>query len=402
MPFQFSPAIASTMVLGTPKQQMATGIMMLAMCMAGIVSVNGQVSKPLPADKAATPQTKNLLHNLHHLVQGGAYLVGHQDATAYGVHWKYQPNRSDVKDVTGDFPALYGWELADIEKDNNGGVNIDSVPFATMRLLIQQAYERGGVNTISWHANHPVTGGNAWDTTGTAVQAILPGGSHHQVYCRWLNTLSEFMKGLKSKKGEPIPILFRPFHELTGRWFWWGTHGCTPAQYKALFRFTVQYLQQQGVHQLLYVYNTADFNSEAEFAERFPGNDVVDIVSFDTYQYGDAATDSSFTNRISQQLALAGHFARANGKLLALAETGYEAIPYDNWWTGRLRKAIAANPIAYVMIWRNHGYHETMKKMHYYMPYKGHNSSKDFIQFYKLPETIFQKEAKLKKLYTKF
>ena len=84
---------------------------------------------------------------------------------------------------------------------------------------------------------------------------------------------------------------------------------------------------------------------------------------------------------------------------MAFAETGYEAIPYDKWWTNTLMKAIGDYKISYVLVWRNHGWQETEKKMHYYAPYKGQVSEKDFVNFYNLDQILFEKEAAKAKLY---
>jgi mannan endo-1,4-beta-mannosidase len=91
--------------------------------------------------------------------------------------------------------------------------------------------------------------------------------------------------------------------------------------------------------------------------------------------------------------------ASEKNKLFAIGETGYEAIPYAEWWTKTLMNAIGDNRISYVLVWRNHGYAEWNKKMHYYAPYKGQVSANDFIKFYESDKTIFEKEAKLEKLY---
>src|ERR1700733_14917618 len=127
----------------------------------------------LPVDKNASKETINFYHNLKTL-QSRGFLFGHQDDLAYGVGWKYIPGRSDIKDVTGDYPALYGWELGRLELDHP--VNIDSVPFDKMRQFIQEAYQRGGVITLSWHLNNPLTGGTAWRPAPGTVASILPGG----------------------------------------------------------------------------------------------------------------------------------------------------------------------------------------------------------------------------------
>ena len=67
------------------------------------------------ADKSATKETQNLLLNLKKLLPKGV-MFGHQDDLAYGVGWKYVPGRSDVKDVTGEYPAVYGWDYSGLEK----------------------------------------------------------------------------------------------------------------------------------------------------------------------------------------------------------------------------------------------------------------------------------------------
>lgn len=61
-----------------------------------------------------TKKTIALYRNLKKVLAKGI-MFGHQDDLAYGVNWKYQADRSDVKDVAGDYPAVYGWELGNIE-----------------------------------------------------------------------------------------------------------------------------------------------------------------------------------------------------------------------------------------------------------------------------------------------
>ena len=90
--------------------------------------------------------------------------------------------------------------------------------------------------------------------------------------------------------------------------------------------------------------------------------------------------------------------ARERNKIPALAETGYEAIPYANWWTNTLWKAINNHKISYVLVWRNHGL-QPGGRMHYYAPYKGHVSAKDFINFYKMDKTLFEKDVAKENVY---
>lgn len=347
-------------------------------------------------DKVATTETKNLLKNLRTQLTKGI-MFGHQDDLAYGVSWKYEAGRSDVRDVTGEYPAVYGWEIAGLEKDSK--VNIDSVPFTKMREYIKEGYSRGGVITISWHLNHPVTGKSAWDTTHGGVSASLPGGSAHTIYTSWLDKVANFALSLKGSKGELIPVIFRPFHELTGNWFWWTKNTCTPDEFKALWKFTVDYLtNKKQVHNFIYMYNTSGFESKQAFLERYPGDDYADMISFDSYQYGDPLKDNSFVDGLKNQLSMLVDIAKEHNKIPALGETGYEAIPYADWWTKTLYKGIESFNISYVLVWRNFG-RQANGTMHYYAPYKGQISAADFKQFYAKKNILFEKETSQQNLY---
>jgi Glycosyl hydrolase family 26 len=94
----------------------------------------------LPANDKATKETKALYLNLQQVL-GKGVLFGHQDDLAYGIGWSYVAGNSDVKKVTGDYPALYGWELGNIELGH--AKNLDSVPFAEMKKFILQGYKQG-------------------------------------------------------------------------------------------------------------------------------------------------------------------------------------------------------------------------------------------------------------------
>jgi hypothetical protein len=354
------------------------------------------VHKNFPSDKNATPETINLFVNLKTLSARGV-MFGHQDDLAYGVDWQYVPGKSDVKAITGDYPAVYGWELAGIELGLE--TNLDGVPFDKMKSFMQDGYKRGGVITISWHVGNLLTGGNAWDTTNGAVAAVLPGGNKHELYKQYLDQVAAFIVDLKGKKGQLIPVLFRPFHELTGDWFWWGKGACSPAEFKALWKFTVNYLRNsKKVHNVLYVYNTAFFSTKKDFLERYAGDSYADIISFDAYQEEDPLVNDDFITYVDDRLQILEQLATGKNKVVALAETGYEAIPYAEWWTKCLWKAVGAHKIAYLLVWRNAGLIEN-NHWHYFVPKKGDVSEADFKIFYKLPKTLFQKNVTREKLY---
>ncbi|KQB39271.1 glycoside hydrolase family 26 protein [Flavobacterium aquidurense] len=357
-------------------------------CSSQPVSTNTNLSL---SDKKATTQTVSLYKKLNQLSQKG-YLFGHQDDLAYGVNWKYENGRSDVKDVVGDYPAVYGWDIAGLER--NDANNIDGIPFIKMKQYIEEAHERGGISTISMHFDNPATGKSAWNNTPNSLKTILPGGENHKKFTLWLDKAADFFISLKDKKGKNIPILFRPYHELTGGWFWWGKGNCTPEEFKNLWKFTFEYLQNKGVHNLIYIYNTSSFNSAEGFLENYPGDEYADILSFDSYQNNDDKDGKKFIAEVQNQLKTLNEIGTKHHKLIAIAEAGYEAIPDPKWWTGTLSKAIGDYKISYVLLWRNHGWQEKEQKMHYYAPYSGQISEKDFVDFYKLDRTLFEKDIK--------
>lgn len=348
-------------------------------------------------DEKATLQTQNLFKNLYAL-QGKKIMFGHQDALAYGVGWKYEEGRSDIQSLVKDNPAIYGWDVGLIEWDSSR--NLDGVPFTKMKQYIRQAYDAGAVVTISWHLRNPYTGNNAWDTTHGSMASVLPGAAKHELYKTWLNRLAAFLNDLKDEKGTRIPILFRPYHELTGNWFWWCQNNGSADEFKTLWKFTVDYLKnEKQLHHLLYVYNTAEFNNEAHFLERYPGDDYVDVLSMDKYQFAEKPMRQPFIQFMRRQLDIITRLAAQKKKIAALAETGLEAIPDKHWWTKTLWPILQGYALSYVLVWRNEGYMLSLKKMHYYAPYPGQASAKDFKKFYKNKTMLFQKKMRALNIY---
>jgi Glycosyl hydrolase family 26 len=349
----------------------------------------------LPADKKATKETLNLYVNLKKLSQKG-FIFGHQDDLAYGVGWKYENGRSDIKDVTGDYPAIIGWELGDLEIDKP--VNLDSVPFDRMQQFIKDTYKRGGVTTISWHLNNPLTGKTAWDPADGTVASVLPGGSKHDLFKTWLDKVAVFMNGLKGHNGEFIPVIFRPFHELNGSWFWWGGKNCSPEEFKGLWMFTVQYLRdEKQLHHLLYAYNTDRFFSKEEFLLKYPGDEWVDLIGFDTYAFQREKDLEKVKKEVDLQLTTLENIAKERDKIPAMTEFG-GVLSDSSWWTDVFYKAIGQHKIAYVLGWRNAGAKQN-GQFEAYVPYKGCRNEKDFVKFYKQKNTFFSKDVAKMKLY---
>lgn len=99
-------------------------------------------------------------------IQKKGYMYGHQDDTFYGVTWQWDKDRSDTYELVGDFPAVMGFDLGDIEKGDEK--NLDSVPFTRIREALVLQHERGGIVTLSWHPRNPLLGSTAWIQNDTA------------------------------------------------------------------------------------------------------------------------------------------------------------------------------------------------------------------------------------------
>ncbi len=333
------------------------------------------VSEVVTVDESILPKARNLYLNLWNNA-GSKLLFGHQDDLAYGVGWKEKEKMSDVWLVTGRYPAVMGWELCNLGREPE---NIDGVKFDNMKRWMLDAYKMGAVNTISWHLQNPVSDGSAWDPS-PAVYAILPGGEKHEAYKKELRTFADFASSMRAgfPVSKPIPLIFRPFHEHSGSWFWWGKGNCTSEEYKALWRFTVSFLRDTcEVHNLLYAYSTDIVPDKEAYLEYYPGDEYVDILGMDDYHdfRGNGESREVFTRR----MAMLGNLGLAKGKVSALTETGSEQIPDSSWWTRTLLAGIEADPlsaqISYVMVWRNG------RPDHYYAPYPGHPSVPDFVTF---------------------
>ena len=361
-------------------------VFLVSGCGAGIRSATMSAG---PVDANATAETRALFANLKRLAPDHV-LFGHQDDLAYGVTWKRELGRSDVREATGSYPAVYGWELGDLE---HGAVaSLDSVRFDDIQRWIREGYDRGGVITIAWHMDNPASGGNSWDTT-RAVHAVLPGGTKHEMYKQWLDRFAEFTAGLRGSRGEPIPVIFRPFHEMTGSWFWWGGTNVTSDEYIRLWRFTVDYLRDtKGVNNLLYAYSPDVFNSEEEYLRHYPGDEYVDVLGFDDYQ--SLRTDEGIP-QLTKRLSSVVQLAERRGKLPAFTETGLEGVPAPDWWTGRLLQAIQADPvgrrISYVLVWRNAN--QADNPGHFYAAYPGQVSAPDMVRFRDSPFVLFGDEV---------
>jgi mannan endo-1,4-beta-mannosidase len=361
-------------------------------CMAflGFLFCAAQPAKAQLIDTEATAETRALFRNLKMLSREHT-LFGHQHATEYGHGWYGDADRSDVKSVTGSHPAVIGVDLMGLSGQSEEQIQRN---FNALRDNIVATYNRGGVTTVAWHFNNPASeGGFYWkdSVSKPAIQLMLPGASHHEEYKSILKRVARLAHSVKGKDGSLAPLIFRPYHEMDGNWFWWGAAHCSPDQFKQLWRFTVSYLRDSlEVHNFIYAYSPdCLFNTEEEFLKRYPGHNWVDMVGMDNY--ADMGRDGSYNLEAAlRKLKIVSDFAKRKNKLAAFTETGLESIPNGRWWTDVLLRLMKTEglQLSYVLVWRNDQHSAT----HYYAPFPGHSSVPDFMRFYEDPFTLFEKD----------
>jgi mannan endo-1,4-beta-mannosidase len=355
-----------------------------------VTNVNGQpkVAGSL-VDEKATAETKALFNNLRTLSENHT-LFGHQHATEYGHGWAGDENRSDVKSVTGSHPAVIGVDIMGFS-----GVSEDAAEKAkaAVRKTVVDTYNRGGVITVAWHFSNPVSGGGFYwkdSVSKPAVRYIVPGGEAHEQYKDILRGIANWANGTKGADGKTVPMIFRPFHEFDGGWFWWGKPHATRDEFISLWRFTVSFLRDSmNVHNFIYAFSPDNrFNTESEYLERYPGDEWVDLLGMDNY--GDMGRDGYRLDAAINKLDIVSRYAERSGKLAAFTETGLESIPNPAWWTDVLLKVMKAGDkkLCYVLVWRN----DRTSQTHYYAPYPGHSSVPDFLNFYNDPYTLFEND----------
>lgn len=360
------------------------------------ISINSCINAEAPKEK--------LLSKMQETVSLGNILYGHHDTYLYGHSgWKMCTadtiTDSDVYQVCGKFPAVFSSDLGMIESEND--INLDNNPFTLIRSAAIRHYNKGGIVTFSWHPSNPVTKGNSWDVkTCSKVQNIvkecLPGGSCHTEIMKWLDNVADFFESLKDKDGEMISFIFRPWHENTGNWFWWGLPYCSTEEYKKLWEMTYNYMvYDRGLTEIVWAYSPGNNCTEKDFMSRYPGDEMVDIIGFDSYEYTDnnisdyntriKSANEEYIKSVRFQMEYVSRIAFEHGKILALTECGFESVPYPQWWTEVLYEAIKGFPVAYVLSWRN----ACDNPSHFYGPWKGSVSEDDFKKFSQFKNILF-------------
>lgn len=360
-----------------------------------------------PSDLNASELTKLLFYGLHTVADQNAVLFGHQYSNVFGQHfnraleWSDKDalpgvySKSDVANATGgDYPVVFGYNLQDIID----GKNITD--------YVRWAVKQGAMITYYWQAHNPINDGESHDCStngsaiGNVVETIMSRGEAYDTFVGWLDQIADFFLEF-SINGETIPIIFRPYHECTADWYWWGTSCIEDHDYIDLWLLTQDYIvNTRGVHSVLWEYapsKPADDYSMA-FEDRWPGDDRVDIVGFDRY-----SAPSDYADDLKRDCQVVTEFASAHGKIAALSETGIttginkiteEFSDHYNFFTDDLLFPImeVCPTLTYVLTFSN------FNSGKYWVPLPGQPTYPGFYSFYESSQTFFLGDTRWRKL----
>lgn len=281
-----------------------------------------------------------------------AWLLKNNQRPALGAQWNGGVKSigwEEQAQITGKSPLVFGIEYAD-----HGPIEKKLTDRETSAKYIREKYAQGGIATLVDHMPNFVTGGNSWDRSGNALDAILPGGAAHAEFVAYLDRQAEFLKGL-NVNGKPVPVLLRPLHEMNGEWFWWGDKS-SGERLVRLWRFYHDYLvNKKAVNNVLWVWspNIEGTASVDRFMSYWPGAGYVDVVGMDGYDNSPEPniTKASFVRSFNAISDIARPFGLPVAFTEFGAKVGAQQVP-DFWDKGvlpALRREFAG--ASYVLIW---------------------------------------------------
>jgi mannan endo-1,4-beta-mannosidase len=271
-----------------------------------------------PVNPNATPEARALLKYIQSL-SGKFILSGQHNYPATG-----DRNTQFAADYIGKTPVVWSQDFgfaADGDKDS----------YKSRPAIVQEAirqHKKGAIITLCWHAvpptaNEPVTFQPLQGADPAAPLASVQGRLTEkqfrdiltpgtELYKQWVKQVDEIASYLKQLQDAKVPVLWRPYHEMNGNWFWWGGRYegkyTTAALYKQIFDRMVKY---HKLNNLIWIWSV-DRPSQPgrEFVKYYPGTKYLDILAIDIY--GNDFSQSYYD----------GLMALSEGKPITLGEVG--------------------------------------------------------------------------------
>ncbi len=283
----------------------------------------------------------------------------------YSISGKYtltgQHNYPNTKDRNTLFAARYiGQTPAIWSSDMGFAEDGNSDSYLARPDIVEEAirqHKNGSIITLCWHAvpptaDEPVTfrpGPNADPSSLASIQGQLldeqfrdvltPGTALYNSWCQQVDSVAFYLKKLQAAC---VPVLWRPYHEMNGDWFWWGGRVgeySTADLYRQLFD---RYVNYHKLTNLVWVWNVDRPSTPVrKFSNFYPGGEYLDIASLDVY-------GSDFNQDYYDSLMVL-----SKGKPLLFGEVGVPPMPdildkqpmWTSWviWAGMVRNISKAD-----------------------------------------------------------
>jgi cellobiose epimerase len=280
-----------------------------------------------PVNRNASPEARKLLEYLYS-IRGTNVIAGHHSYIE-----KANLFLDRVKELTGKSPQIWGCDFINYYRKGNAD------------QIVQEAYKKykaGYFITLMWHVGRPQDDPPfGWKESVQAKmsdtewdQLTTPGTNLHS---RWLGQVDTIAGFLNELQVLGVPVLWRPYHELNGVWFWWGNRKGPNGSAKLYRMLFDRFVNHHKLNNLIWVWNTNAprqlINDEAyAYEDFFPGLEYVDVLAADVYHH-------DYRQSHHDELA-----ALAGGKAIALGEVGEVPTP----------EILAHQPLwAWFMIWGN-------------------------------------------------
>ena len=327
----------------------------LAVAMIGAISGRSEAQGRAPVTPGASPEARRLLSWLYSQ-RGKAIIAGQHNYNNEPGHFSDR-----AREIGGQSPALWGTDFIWNGAEDPGQRIVDEAI---------KRYREGYIVTLMWHAGRPQDDPPfGWSTsiqaelTPAEWRALTTPGS--PLNLRWQQQVDVVAGYLRQLRDAGVPVLWRPYHEMNGVWFWWGDKK-GPNGYAKLYRLLFdRFTRRHQLNNLIWVWNAnapRDIPKDQAYAYAsfYPGARYVDVLATDVYNFDYEQRDYDELLRL------------ANGKLIALGEVGELPKP----------EILDAQPLwSWFMVWAN--WLET------------HNTPQRVKDIYGYPRTLTRDEVRL-------
>lgn len=217
--------------------------------------------------------------------------------------WSEIASGTDYFDISGDYTLVITEDV--LKSLQEGGLIIGGHDYTAVAVYLEN-------NGTALDPNKDYAFYKA-DTEFDAANATVEGTWENKVFTEDLKNAAAYLKLLRDAD---IPVLWRPFHEAAGGWFWWGKNA---ASFKSLWIAMFNYFKTEGLDNLIWVWTT-----EGNDTDWYPGDQYVDIVGRDVYNKETADCVSEYTS-------IAENYGN---KIVSLSECGTVGLISEQWASG--------------------------------------------------------------------